>query len=339
MASQWFYQATGRQVGPISSAELRNLAQRGVISTNTLVKNAPGRQLGASGTCARVVSRIQQKASADAGYRLHPSRDAANSFLRFVQPWQPSNDLCRSARLSRHAVAIILAGSLALVVLIGAIIVATTRSHDQRHEAESAQVSKATPPAGTPSESGQASKAAFAVGTPEYVVEQYTKATSWQERLQYVKQTKGIKEKMSQHYRDRPTRFEYDQIKKCDSAGTAVASVVTVDVVNGTIFKEISTYYLERTSQGYLILWEPSVNWLPMGWKPYIASRSERPMDFPLLCTLDTSYYATREEIKNTHYSLSIRPPKESHDIQAFVVRSPLRGRRYLRCFPMATRI
>ena len=41
MASQWFYQVKGNEVGPFSSAELRNLAQRGVISTETLIKNTP----------------------------------------------------------------------------------------------------------------------------------------------------------------------------------------------------------------------------------------------------------------------------------------------------------
>jgi hypothetical protein len=41
MASQWFYQVMGEQIGPISSAELRNLAQRGTVSCDTLVKNAP----------------------------------------------------------------------------------------------------------------------------------------------------------------------------------------------------------------------------------------------------------------------------------------------------------
>jgi Tfp pilus assembly protein PilF len=41
MASQWFYQVMGVEVGPISDAELRNLAQRGAVSRDTLVKNAP----------------------------------------------------------------------------------------------------------------------------------------------------------------------------------------------------------------------------------------------------------------------------------------------------------
>jgi tetratricopeptide (TPR) repeat protein len=41
IASEWFYQAVGKQVGPISGAELRNLAQRGTISRGTLVKNTP----------------------------------------------------------------------------------------------------------------------------------------------------------------------------------------------------------------------------------------------------------------------------------------------------------
>jgi hypothetical protein len=41
MASEWFYQVMGEQVGPISSAELRKLAQQGTVSRDTLVKNAP----------------------------------------------------------------------------------------------------------------------------------------------------------------------------------------------------------------------------------------------------------------------------------------------------------
>ena len=42
MASEWFYRTIGvQQVGPISSDELRNLAQRGMLSHDTLVKNSP----------------------------------------------------------------------------------------------------------------------------------------------------------------------------------------------------------------------------------------------------------------------------------------------------------
>ena len=41
MASEWFYQVMGDEVGPISIAELRDLAKRGVISSDTLVKEAP----------------------------------------------------------------------------------------------------------------------------------------------------------------------------------------------------------------------------------------------------------------------------------------------------------
>jgi len=41
MASQWFYQVMGNDVGPVSGAELKDLAQRGVISGETLVRKAP----------------------------------------------------------------------------------------------------------------------------------------------------------------------------------------------------------------------------------------------------------------------------------------------------------
>lgn len=41
MASQWFYQVMGEQVGPVSSTQLRNLALRAAISSDTLVRKAP----------------------------------------------------------------------------------------------------------------------------------------------------------------------------------------------------------------------------------------------------------------------------------------------------------
>ena len=41
MASQWFYQVPGEQVGPISSAKLRKLGPTRQVCAETLVKNAP----------------------------------------------------------------------------------------------------------------------------------------------------------------------------------------------------------------------------------------------------------------------------------------------------------
>ena len=38
MASQWFYEVMGKQVGPVSSAELRSLAERGAVAHNTPVR-------------------------------------------------------------------------------------------------------------------------------------------------------------------------------------------------------------------------------------------------------------------------------------------------------------
>ena len=40
MASEWFYKVLGDEVGPVSAAELRNLAQHGTIDCNTLVKRS-----------------------------------------------------------------------------------------------------------------------------------------------------------------------------------------------------------------------------------------------------------------------------------------------------------
>ena len=41
MAFQWFYTASGEEVGPISSDELRNLAQCGTVKRDTAVRKAP----------------------------------------------------------------------------------------------------------------------------------------------------------------------------------------------------------------------------------------------------------------------------------------------------------
>jgi hypothetical protein len=43
MASEWFYQSMGEEFGPVSGAEVRKLTHDGAISTDTRVKNAPGR--------------------------------------------------------------------------------------------------------------------------------------------------------------------------------------------------------------------------------------------------------------------------------------------------------
>lgn len=41
MAMQWFYKASGTEVGPISGNELRNLADCGTVTRDTQVRNAP----------------------------------------------------------------------------------------------------------------------------------------------------------------------------------------------------------------------------------------------------------------------------------------------------------
>jgi hypothetical protein len=41
MTSQWFYKFVDEQIGPLSSAELRNLVQRGTVKQDTLVRQTP----------------------------------------------------------------------------------------------------------------------------------------------------------------------------------------------------------------------------------------------------------------------------------------------------------
>ena len=46
MAAEWFYLASGRQLGPVSAVELRDLANAGRVARDTLVrKGVEGRWL------------------------------------------------------------------------------------------------------------------------------------------------------------------------------------------------------------------------------------------------------------------------------------------------------
>ena len=125
MASQWFYQVAGKQVGPISSAELRNLVQRGVISTDTLVKTRPmprGFRQNVCGGCSRNLTKHLRRC------RLQAPLQSRRSQLIPPPRSTPISATRRPSRPDFRVVAIGIAGSLAFVVLIAAIIAATRKT-------------------------------------------------------------------------------------------------------------------------------------------------------------------------------------------------------------------
>lgn len=126
MASQWFYQVMGDEVGPVSAADLKSLAQRGVISPDTLVKTESSNWVPAehlrglfpvSNTTPLpmpvVSSAPVETKPPDLPTVLNPNLCDAKPVTR---------------RLSGRSVAIGIAGSLAFVVLIAAIIAATRKT-------------------------------------------------------------------------------------------------------------------------------------------------------------------------------------------------------------------
>ncbi len=161
MASQWFYQAMGKQVGPISSDELRSLAHAGVISRDTPVKNAPD---GAWVPAERVRGLFPVSNAtppplpvvASAPVDANPS-DSVGEPLGFLTAPNPGRPDATSVtrRLSWRAVAAAFAGCLALTVLIGVLVVGSKLfSSPARETAKEVEEAEERPKAVAPGQSG-----------------------------------------------------------------------------------------------------------------------------------------------------------------------------------------
>jgi hypothetical protein len=129
MGSQWLYEVMGDEVGPISSVELRNLAQRGTVTRDTPVRQAPDGDW--------ILAERVQGLFPESNEPPRPMQVAVATPVE-SQPTDSSHAPCRArpvtTRLSPRVGAIILAGSLALVVLIGAIIIGTRKSAEDEYQ-------------------------------------------------------------------------------------------------------------------------------------------------------------------------------------------------------------
>jgi hypothetical protein len=74
VAQQWFYKlADGRRIGPLSSAELKRLADSGQINPSTLVKQATGERWVAASRVTGLIPRRRRMRFACNLRRFHRS--------------------------------------------------------------------------------------------------------------------------------------------------------------------------------------------------------------------------------------------------------------------------
>ena len=73
MVSEWFYQADGQHFGPIVSAELRRLADTGIVTPNTLVRK------GADGSWGYLARKSRAFSISALAFVLNPATAATTS--------------------------------------------------------------------------------------------------------------------------------------------------------------------------------------------------------------------------------------------------------------------
>lgn len=182
------------------------------------------------------------------------------------------------------------------------------------------------------------SKLAYPAGSPEAVVAAYTSASTWQERLPFVKHTHDIEDKMARYYGNNTIHFGYTRIVCPSKNGSSPGDVLEVHVISdsqnafGQNVSTDVTYYLEKTERSYVILWEPSIGWLPIGWAAFKASRPTGITELQLRAKLTHNYFgiSTKASVKHTYYELEMRPNDGNyHDpLVAYVAKKSSAGAR-----------
>jgi hypothetical protein len=157
--------------------------------------------------------------------------------------------------------------------------------------------------------------------SPEAVVAAYADASTWQERLPFVKRTPDIEGRMARHYGHNRIHFDYARIVGPEKHSLAIGDTLDVHIIHefknafGQNVSSTSTYYLEKTESSYVILWESSLGWIPIGWSAFKASRPSASTELQLRCALTHNYFgiSTKASVKHTHFELEIRPDDKAH--------------------------
>lgn len=156
----------------------------------------------------------------------------------------------------------------------------------------------------------------YPVGSPESVLASYIRANTWQKRLPFIKHTEGLEDRLAHHYGNASLVFDFTRIVAQKQETISVGDVLPVDLVidsknlYGQPVSQTITYYLERTPMSYVVLWEPSVGWQPMGWEAFLTSRPIAITELQLRCKLTNNCFSvdTAENVKQTHYELEVEP-------------------------------
>lgn len=136
--------------------------------------------------------------------------------------------------------------------------------------------------------------------SPEKVVEKYLKCSTWQERLDYVRNIENIESKMEDHYGDiklspikgslKYKKFEYGDI-----------------VEIRTVFDDhITSYFLLQEDGEYKIDWESSMLKCDMSWSEFKASKPKESTKFRVAVSLDDYYNYEFRNLSDSYWSISL---------------------------------
>ena len=95
MASQWFYEVAGKQVGPVSSAELLALAQRGTVTYDTPVRKG----LDGNWVLAKRVRGLFPEPNATSPSMPTAASEASPKKLADTPPQKPSQPLASDVQV------------------------------------------------------------------------------------------------------------------------------------------------------------------------------------------------------------------------------------------------
>lgn len=134
--------------------------------------------------------------------------------------------------------------------------------------------------------------------SPEKIVEKYLKCSTWQERLDYVRNVENIDSKMEEHYGDiklEPLKgsLKYEKFEYGDM-------VQIITEVSGSP----AMYFLLQEDGEYKIDWEASMLKCDMSWAEFKASKPKESTKFRAIVALDDYYNYEFRNLSDSYWSI-----------------------------------
>jgi len=172
---------------------------------------------------------------------------------------------------------------------------------------------------------------------PEGVVKAYLLCNSWQQRLNYVRQSPTTKDAMAQVYEantspsaEWPVRFDPSSVRATPLSPT-VKDVwkVTARFQDAYLPSEAVTYYVVRAGSEYRVDWEASQGVNSMKVLVFKATRPARPQTFRLTAELSDYYNFEFQGAQATFYSIRLHESGGtigSASLQGYVAKNSKNG-------------